>query len=191
MRCYLETRRLLLREWQEADCEAFAALNADERVMAYFPHTLSRAESDAFVARIVEELTACGWGLYAVECRADKRFIGYVGLHRATFAASFTPCVEIGWRLAYDAWGCGYATEAASAVLRDAYRRLQLNRVYSFTAEPNHRSERVMLRLGMSRLDDFLHPALPQGHPLQRHRLYVSTPDTFFARFPVGHSDDP
>ena len=96
-------------------------------------------------------------GLYAVECRADKRFIGYVGLHRATFAASFTPCVEIGWRLAYDAWGCGYATEAAAAVLRDAYQRLQLSKVYSFTAEPNHRSERVMLRLGMSRLDDFLH----------------------------------
>ena len=177
--CCLETPRLLLRGWRDDDREPFAALNAAERVMEYFPHLLSRAESDAFVDRIVAEWVECGWGLYAVELRDEGRFIGYVGLHCATFEASFTPCVEIGWRLAADAWGRGYAAEAARAVLHDAFGRLGLRRVYSFTAAVNGRSERVMQRLGMRRLGEFDHPALSVGHPLLRHVLYMTTPDTF------------
>lgn len=175
----LETERLLLREWLAEDRRPFAALNADERVMEYFPHPLSRAESDAFVDRIIAEWAECGRGLYAVELRGEGRFIGYVGLHRATFDAPFTPCVEIGWRLAADVWGRGYATEAARAVLRDAFGRLGLRRVYSFTAAVNGRSERVMRRLGMRSLGGFDHPALPVGHPLRPHVLYTAAADTF------------
>lgn len=175
----LETSRLSLRSWDDDDREPFAALNADERVMEYFPHPLSRVESDAFVDRIAAEWAECGWGLYAVELRGERRFIGYVGLHRATFDAPFTPCVEIGWRLAADTWGHGYATEAARAVLHDTFGRLGLRKVYSFAAAVNRRSERVMQRLGMCRIGEFDHPALPDGHLLRRHVLYAAEPDTF------------
>ena len=130
----LETERLRLREWLPEDREPLAAMNADRRVMEFFPHPLSRAESDAFFDRIVAEWAESGRGLYAVERRGDGRLIGLTGLHRAAFEASFTPCIEIGWRFVAEVWGQGYATEAARAVLHDAFGRLGLPRVYSFTA---------------------------------------------------------
>lgn len=167
----LETERLRLREWLPEDREPLAAMNADRRVMEFFPHPLSRAES--------------GRGLYAVERRGDGRLIGLTGLHRAAFEASFTPCIEIGWRFVAEVWGQGYATEAARAVLHDAFGRLGLPRVYSFTAAVNLRSERVMRRLGMRNLGGFDHPALPVGHLLRRHVLYAAARDTFEGRFSV------
>lgn len=111
--------------------------------------------------------------------------IGLTGLHRAAFEASFTPCIEIGWRFVAEVWGQGYATEAARAVLHDAFGRLGLPRVYSFTAAVNLRSERVMRRLGMRNLGGFDHPALPVGHLLRRHVLYAAARDTFEGRFSV------
>ncbi len=150
-----------------------------------FPHPLSRAESDAFFDRIVAEWAESGRGLYAVERRGDGRLIGLTGLHRAAFEASFTPCIEIGWRFVAEVWGQGYATEAARAVLHDAFGRLGLPRVYSFTAAVNLRSERVMRRLGMRNLGGFDHPALPVGHLLRRHVLYAAARDTFEGRFSV------
>ena len=130
----LETERLRLREWLPEDREPLAAMNAARRVMEFFPHPLSRAESDAFFDRIVAEWAESSRGLYAVERRGDGRLIGLTGLHRAAFEASFTPCIEIGWRFVAEVWGQGYATEAARAVLHDAFGRLGLPRGYSFTA---------------------------------------------------------
>lgn len=101
----LETERLRLREWLPEDREPLAAMNADRRVMEFFPHPLSRAESDAFFDRIVAEWAESGRGLYAVERRGDGRLIGLTGLHRAAFEASFTPCIEIGWRFVAEVWG--------------------------------------------------------------------------------------
>ena len=112
----LETERLRLREWLPEDREPLAAMNADRRGMEFFPHPLSRAESDAFFDRIVAEWAESGRGLYAVERRGDGRLIGLTGLHRAAFEASFTPCIEIGWRFVAEVWGQGYATEALAAV---------------------------------------------------------------------------
>ena len=120
----LETERLRLREWLPEDREPLAAMNADRRVMEFFPHPLSRAESDAFFDRIVAEWAESGRGLYAVERRGDGRLIGLTGLHRAAFEASFTPCIEIGWRFVAEVWGQGYATEAAQAMLAWAYHSL-------------------------------------------------------------------
>ena len=168
----LRTERLLLRGWRESDLEPFAALNADPQVMRYFPAPLSREESDALAARISASLAERSWGLWALE--RDGVFIGFTGLAVPRFEAHFTPAVEIGWRLARSAWGSGYATEAASTVLRFAFEDLGLEEVVSFTAVQNRRSRAVMERLGMVRDEagDFDHPALPAASPLRRHVLY-------------------
>jgi RimJ/RimL family protein N-acetyltransferase len=170
----LETERLRLRTWQPSDRDPFALLNDDPRVMGFFPKRLSREESDAMIGRIEDHFRARGFGLYAAELRSDGRFIGYVGLHTPAFETRFTPCVEIGWRLAGDVWGRGLATEGALAVAHHAFDDLGLDEIVSFTVPANQRSIRVMQKVGMTRdaADDFEHPNLPIGHPLRHHILY-------------------
>jgi RimJ/RimL family protein N-acetyltransferase len=142
--------------------------------MEFFPKTLDRVESDARAAQIRDALDRRGFGLWAAEVPGVAEFIGFVGLAVTGFEAHFTPCVEIGWRLAYDHWGRGYAPEAARAVLDFGFGQLALEEIVSFTAQVNQRSKSVMERIGMTRnpTDDFDHPSLPDGHPLQRHVLY-------------------
>lgn len=170
----LRTDRLVLRRWRPADLAPFAALNADPEVMEHFPSTLDRAASDALAAAADAGFDERGFGLWAVEVAATGAFIGFTGLAVPRFEAHFTPVVEVGWRLARPAWGHGYATEAATAALDDAFGRLGLAEVVSFTAVPNARSQAVMRRLGMTHDpgDDFDHPNLPAGHRLRRHVLY-------------------
>jgi ribosomal-protein-alanine N-acetyltransferase len=170
----METERLRLRNWQPSDREPFAKINADPRVMQFFPKSLTREESDAMVDRIEAHFLSKGFGLYAAELRADGRFIGYVGLHTPTFEAPFTPCVEIGWRLASNVWWKGLATEGATAVARHSLENLGLEQIVSFTVPANQRSIRVMEKIGMTRdaSGDFEHPNLPIGHPLRHHVLY-------------------
>jgi RimJ/RimL family protein N-acetyltransferase len=170
----LATDRLVLRGWTDADKAPFATMNADPRVMELFPSVLSADESDALIARTMEAFREVGFGLWAVERRTDRALLGFVGLAAPAWVAAFTPCVEIGWRLAFDAWGRGYATEAARAVLEFAFERLRLNEVVSLTTVANDRSRAVMERLGMSHdpADDFDHPRIPTGHPQRRHVLY-------------------
>jgi RimJ/RimL family protein N-acetyltransferase len=169
-----ETERLILRAWQISDREEFARLNSDVRVMEFMPACLSPAESDLFLDRINQHFSKHGFGLYAVELREGRRFIGTVGLMVPAFEAHFTPCVEIGWRLSADCWGSGLATEGARAVVRHAFESLQLESLVSFTVPANTRSRRVMEKIGMARdpADDFEHPNLPEGHPLRLHVLY-------------------
>lgn len=168
------TSRLRLRAWREADREPFRAINADTRVMEFFPSTLSAAQSDAFFDRIVTHHAQHGFGLWAVELQETSSFIGFTGLAIPAWNPPFGPCVEIGWRLAHDSWGHGYATEAARAALDHGFNVLRLDEIVSFTAAINLRSERVMQRLGMrhATADDFDHPALPPDHALTRHVLY-------------------
>jgi RimJ/RimL family protein N-acetyltransferase len=170
----IRTDRLHLRLWRNDDLPAFAALNADPKVMEFFPKPLDRAESDTLAARIRDSFVLRGFGLWAVEVPGVADFIGFVGLSVPQFEAHFTPCVEIGWRLAYEHWGSGYATEAARAALDFGFAHLALDQIVSFTATANRRSWRVMERLGMTRspADDFDHPMVPEGHPLRRHVLY-------------------
>lgn len=170
----LQTSRLLLRRWTDEDLAVFAALNADPQVMEHFPKLLDRAESDAAAARIRTHFDQRGYGLWAVAVQGGAPFIGFVGLNVPTFEARFTPCVEIGWRLAREHWGHGYATEAARAALAFAFDELKLDKIVSFTVPANIRSRSVMEKIGLrhSPADDFLHPALPSGHPLQLHVFY-------------------
>ena len=167
------TRRLVLRQWRDEDRIPFAALNADPLVMEHFPALLTRDQSDALMDRCIERIQGDGYGLWAVEVRTGGEFIGFVGLAVPTWEAPFTPCTEIGWRLARSAWGQGYATEAANAVLATAFSACGLDEVVSFTTTGNLRSQRVMERIGMTRdpSGDFDHPLVTHG-PLRRHVLY-------------------
>lgn len=142
--------------------------------MEFFPKALNRAESDVMAVRIREHFDRHGFGLWAIEVAGAADFVGLVGLSIPRFEAHFTPCVEIGWRLAFDYWGQGYATEAARAALEFGFDQLQLDEIVSFTVPANERSRRVMERLGMTHdpAEDFDHPNLPVGDPLRRHVLY-------------------
>jgi RimJ/RimL family protein N-acetyltransferase len=166
--------RIRLRRWRDEDRQAFAAMNSDARVMEFFQSRLTRIESDAMVDRIQEHFNKHDFGLWAIEVPGVAAFVGFAGLAIARFSAHFTPCVEVGWRLAFEHWGRGYATEAARLALGYGFRTLALSEVISFTSATNHRSRAVMERLGMRRdpADDFDHPVLPEGHPLRRHVLY-------------------
>jgi len=170
----LRTPRTLLRPWRDADRAPFAALNVDPRVVEFLPGPLTREASDALVDRFRAHFERHGFGPWVLEIPGRIETAGFVGLLETSFQAHFTPCVEIGWRLAPAAWGHGYATEAASAVIEHGLETLGLPEIVSFTVPANTRSRRVMERLGMTRSpdDDFEHPNLTPGHPLRAHVLY-------------------
>lgn len=170
----LRTDRLLLRCWSPEDRAAFAAINADPRVMEFLGDVLSREQSDALADRIEARFDRQGFGFWAVEVPGVVPFIGFVGLNVPMFAAPFTPSVEVGWRLDPEFWGRGYASEAAHAVLEFAFDVLDLDEVVSFTTIGNTRSRRVMERIGMTHdvADDFDHPLVPNDSPLRAHVLY-------------------
>jgi RimJ/RimL family protein N-acetyltransferase len=171
----LTTDRLLLRGWRQSDRAPFAALNADPEVARYLgAGTRNRGASDALVDQFVEHWRAHQFGLWAIERTEDGAFLGFTGLARPTFEAHFTSAVEVGWRFAREAWGHGYATEAARAAVEFGYVVRGLDEIVSFTVPANLPSRRVMERLGMTHdaRDDFDHPRLPEGDPLRRHVLY-------------------
>ncbi len=175
----LATERLLLRCWRDEDLEPFANMNADPEVMRHFPAPLTRDESNQLAERIRQGFADNGFGLWAVEVKGGAAFIGFIGLAIPTFDAHFTPCVEVGWRLAADYWGNGFAPEGARAVLEFGFR--QLDEIVSLTAVQNLPSRRVMEKIGMTHdpSDDFDHPSLPKGHRLERHVLYRVRQDSW------------
>lgn len=169
----LNTERLRLRQWWPADRAPFAAMNADLEVMQFFPETMNEAQSQAMADHCEALIAERGWGFWALEQREQKRFLGFVGLNIPNVMLPFQPCVEIGWRLRRDAWGNGYATEAAAAVLEFGFDNLELEEIVAFTSVLNYRSQAVMERLGMARQEDtFDHPSVPEGMPIREHCLY-------------------
>ncbi|MDR3771735.1 MAG: GNAT family N-acetyltransferase, partial [Terracidiphilus sp.] len=152
----------------------FQALNADPRVMEFFPALATAEETAQMIERIEQHFDRYGFGLFAAELIETQAFIGFVGLNVPGFDAPFMPAVEIGWRLACDHWGKGLASEGAQAVVRYAFETLRLPGLVSFTSTGNLRSRRVMEKIGMAHdpADDFDHPRLPEAHPLRRHVLY-------------------
>lgn len=169
----INTRRLLLRQWRDADRQPFADLNADPVVMEFFPAMFSRQQCDSTIDYWRSQIEEKGWGNWAVETIDTGEFIGFVGLSVPRRVFPFSPCVEIGWRLARTHWRKGYATEAARAALAVGFTRLGFEEIVSFTALTNLRSRAVMERLGMvNAYEDFEHPGVPEGHALRRHCLY-------------------
>lgn len=170
----IRTDRLILRQWSQNDLEPFAKLNADPKVMEYFPGLKTKKESDHSVSLMSGHIEKYGWGFWAASLAETGEFIGFIGLEDVHFKTDFTPAVEIGWRLTFKHWGKGYATEGALASLNYGFETLNLDEIVSFTAVANMRSRAVMERIGMHHdsQGDFDHPKLPEGHPLRRHVLY-------------------
>lgn len=168
----LKTNRLILRNWKEE--ESFAILSADPRVMEFFPSPLTREESDASVRSASDHIEKYGWGKWAVVLVETGEFIGRIGLEEVDFQASFSPNIELGYRIAFEHWGKGYASEGAKAVLNYGFNILNLKEIIAFTSTKNLRSQLVMKRLGMNYdpTDDFDHPKLSVSHPLRRHVVY-------------------
>lgn len=171
-----ETERLRLRQWRLSDREPFAALNADLNVMAFFPSMLDKVASDAMADRCESLMTERGWGFWAVETKEDSQFIGFTGLHVPIAELPFSPCVEVGWRLAFQYWARGYATEAARGALGAAFDLLNLREVVSFTTVKNVRSRAVMEKLGMrEEAVTFEHPSVSLESGFRTHCLYRLT----------------
>lgn len=176
-----ETERLFLRQWKPADRAPFAALNADPRVMEFFPALLTRAESDAMADRCESLIDKRGWGFWAAELKGSHEFIGFVGLHIPSAQLPFSPCVEVSWRLTFQHWGKGLATEAAQGALRIGFGALGFQEIVSFTVVGNRRSRAVMERLTMRESGTFEHPQVPEGSLLRLHCLYRLPRDRYDA----------
>ena len=180
MNVYLETDRLLLRDWKDEDRGSFARMNADPVIMQYLPRSLDEQASDKLVDRFQDHFKKHGYGLYAVELKEGGRFAGFVGLNKVDFKAHFTspqnPATEIAWRLDYEFWGKGFASEAARAVLDHGLNALKLGEIVSFTVNDNARTIHLMEKIGLVRDEggDFDYPSLPKGQPLGRFVLYRS-----------------
>ncbi len=166
----IRTERLALRGWRDDDVEAYAAVNADPAVMATIGPLQTREQSDAHIDRMMAVWAERGFGLWCVDL--DGTCIGFTGLAAPAWEAAFTPCVEVGWRLASTHWGHGYAPEAACAALAFGFDEVGLDEIVSFTSASNHKSRRVMEKLGMQHdvTADFDHPTAPPE--LNPHVLY-------------------
>ena len=171
---HLQTSRLILRNWKQNDIEPFAILNSDPRVCEFLPNVLSQEETLSSVMKIQSHFKKHAFGLFAVELVSTKTFIGFVGLKYFSFDSHFTPSVELAWRLSWENWGQGLATEAAQKVTQYGFETLGLPEILAITAKNNQRSRRVMEKLGMFTNEDenFLHPQLEYSHPLAEHVLY-------------------
>lgn len=170
----LRSDRLILRRWRDSDRNAWAALNADPETMHMLPATLTREEADAMIDTMEARFDEQGYGLWAVEVPGVADCIGFIGLNPATFDAFFTPAVEVGWRLAKEHWGHGYATEGARAAVAYGFEEAGLEEIVSFTAAQHTASRAVMERIGMTHdpAETFVHPRLGPDHRLGLHVLY-------------------
>jgi len=170
----INTERLLLRQWKDSDLPALVSMNQDPKVMEFIGPALNEADNRAMIERAKRNWVEHGYGRFAVEATKTSELIGFIGLAQCKFESHFTPAVEIGWRLAHNFWGLGYATEGAEAVMTWAFKNLDLHEIVSFTSTSNFRSRRVMGKIGMQRdiVDDFKHPNMTADNPLRENVLY-------------------
>ena len=166
------TTRLGLRNWTDADLEPFAPMCADERVMEFFPKTLNKNESLALINRLKSHYMNHGYCYFAVDRLDTNEFIGFIGLMHQDYTTSFTPFIDIGWRLSAAAWGNGFATEGAKACLDFAFAELNLEAVYAVATKYNVKSQRIMQKIGMEHFESFNHPKLTNNKSLQKCVAY-------------------
>lgn len=167
-----KSERLGFREWSDNDSAILHQINTSPKAMMYFPKISTKEETSQMHQRIKSHFVEHGFGLYAVDNLNDHHTIGFIGFAIPGFNASFTPCIEIGWRLLPDYWNQGLATEGAKRCLDFGFQTLNFSEVHSFTSILNLPSERVMQKIGMKKIDEFDHPKVEKGHRLERHVLY-------------------
>ena len=179
----LETDRLVLRSWRTEDRAPFAEICADSRVMATLGPVMDRVGSNALLDRVEALESAHGHTFWAVERKAECAPIGWCGVIRGD-AGPVAGKAEIGWRLAYEAWGFGYASEAARASVEWLFAYLPDDAAWAITHTGNARSRAVMERLGMQYHPalNFEHPRIAEGDPLRPHVAYSVTRDHWAAR---------
>lgn len=169
---FIESPRLLLRSWKDSDSEAYIKMNLDPLVMQYFPQTISQEDSLTHIKKIKTHFEEYNYGLYALELKEEKRFIGFTGFSHPSFESFFTPCIEIGWRIDSPYWQKGLGTEAAKACLDYGFQQLNMDKIVSFTSIHNTTSEKLMQKIGMQKITEFDHPKLDPTHFLCKHVLY-------------------
>lgn len=169
---YFETERLIFRDWKKEDEDKFIEMNNDSDVMNYFPKKLNESESLELLTKIKSNLEKNGFGLYAVESKQKNEFVGFLGFSIAEFESDFTPCIEIGWRFRKKFWGEGLATEGANKCLKYGLEELEFKQIYSFTADINIPSKRVMEKIDLNFYKTFNHPKVKKGHILEKHVLF-------------------
>lgn len=171
----IETERLLLRDWRDADRPPFREMSRDPRVMATLGPVMTAEQSDALIDRVIARRQIDGHTFWAMIRRSDDAFLGWCGLVRAGAELPIAGELEVGWRLSADHWGHGYAREGALASLGWAWAHTGADRVVAITAEVNERSRHVMERIGMSRVSDgdFDHPNVAVDSVLRPHVLYA------------------
>ena len=171
----IETERLVLREWRDADRAPLAAMGRDPEAMRHLGPLQTRAEADAAIDRMIALQKARGHCFWPIERRDDGVLLGHCGLKLAPAGIpGVTGSIEIGWRLRRDVWRQGYAREAAQACLEWGWANLAVDRIVAITTPGNTASWGLMERLGMIRRHDldFGHPMLPIGDPLRPHITY-------------------
>jgi RimJ/RimL family protein N-acetyltransferase len=170
----ITTSRLVLRGWEDRDRVPFAAMGRDPLVMATLGPLLPRGESDAAIDRQRDFQARLGHCFWAIERAEDAAFLGFCGLKPGAGGTPIEHEIEIGWRLARQYWGQGYAREAAEASLRWGFTSLGVPRIMAITTPGNDRSWGLMERIGMTRRHDldFDHPILAAGDPLRAHITY-------------------
>ncbi len=174
-RPYLFTSlRLGFRQWQPSDVAPMAAINADKEVMEYIPGVQTYSQTEAFVVRMRQQQEEKGYCYYAIDELANGAFIGFIGLSQQTYASEYTPCVDVGWRLARPAWGRGYAREGAKRCLLYGHNDLGMEQILAIAPQVNVRSLHVMEKAGMTRVGSFIHPLLMNDERLKKCVVYRS-----------------
>lgn len=177
MKNYLfKSNRLGFRNWLASDIEKLAAINRDKEVMAFFPSIRTLQETKNFINRMQQQFSEKGYCYFAIDILEDDTLIGFIGLSEQNYDADFTPCIDIGWRLAKTAWNKGYASEGAKRCLEYGLKQLQIDKIYSIAPVINTKSEQVMRKIGMRKVKSFDHPQLLDNARLRRCVLYVIEP---------------
>lgn len=167
-----QSERLGFREWKNTDSLPFSKMNMDLEVMEFFPRILTKVESNNLVEKIKLMFAEYNYGLYAVDRLDSNEFMGFIGFWHPNFESEFTPCIEIGWRIKRQEWNNGFATEGASRCLKFGFENLNFSEVVSLTSTVNLKSERVMKKIGMTKLGEFEHPDIQDKSILKKHIIY-------------------
>jgi RimJ/RimL family protein N-acetyltransferase len=167
-----KSERLGFRNWTESDLPELELINSDVEVMEHFPKTLTKKENAELFEKLKLHCEKRKHTYFATDILATKEFIGFIGLAYQEYKTEFTPAVDIGWRLKKGAWGKGYATEGAKRCLEYGFNELNFSEIIATCTIGNSKSEKVMRKIGMKKMGNFIHPELSGNPKYQECKCY-------------------